>query len=335
MADKVRTIYDLAELAGVSAATVSRALAGKEVVSSKTAARIRKLAEEHGFKPSSLARNLRIRRRGAIGVVIPLGHERGQHISDPFFMTLIGHLADELTERGFDLVLSRVIPDRDDWLQKMIDADRVDGFIIIGQSDQSPVLDAAARAYLPMVAWGAFVQGQIHCSVGTDNYLGGRLATARLIERGCRNIAFFGSTAGIELSLRLEGARAAVAEAGGKVRLVETPTHLAAELSGADIAAFLDNADQAPDGIFAASDLIAMTAIQILAGRGLSVPGDVKVIGYDDLPLASSSVPPLTTIRQDIAAGAAHLVDSLLKRIEGRQTGSVVLNPELVLRASA
>ena len=334
MADKVRTIYDLAKLAGVSAATVSRALAGKEVVSSRTAARIRKLAEENGFTPSSVARNLRTRRRGAIGVVIPLGHERGQHISDPFFMTLIGHLADELTERGFDLVLSRVIPDRDDWLQKMIDADRVDGFIVIGQSDQSPVLDAAAQSYLPMVAWGAFVQGQIHCSVGTDNYLGGRLATAHLIERGCRNIAFFGSTRGIELSLRLEGARAAVAETKGRVRLAETPTHLAAELSGADIAAFLDSAEQSPDGIFAASDLIAMTAMQVLAGRGLGVPADVRVIGYDDLPLAASSVPPLTTIRQDIAAGAAHLVDSLLKRIEGQPTGSVVLNPQLVARSS-
>ena len=265
MAEKVRTIYDLAALAGVSAATVSRALAGKEVVSSKTAERIRRLAKEHGFTPSSVARNLRTRRRGAIGVVIPLGHERGQHISDPFFMTLIGHLADELTERGFDLVLSRVIPDRDDWLQKMIDADRVDGFIVIGQSDQSPILDAAARSYLPMVAWGAFVQGQIHCSVGTDNFLGGKLAAAHLIERGCRNIAFFGSTRGIELSLRLEGARAAVAEAKDDVRLVETPTHLSAELSGADIAAFLDSAERAPDGIFAASDLIAMTAIQVRA----------------------------------------------------------------------
>ena len=334
MAEKVRTIYDLAALAGVSAATVSRALAGKEVVSSKTAERIRRLAKEHGFTPSSVARNLRTRRRGAIGVVIPLGHERGQHISDPFFMTLIGHLADELTERGFDLVLSRVIPDRDDWLQKMIDADRVDGFIVIGQSDQSPILDAAARSYLPMVAWGAFVQGQIHCSVGTDNFLGGKLAAAHLIERGCRNIAFFGSTRGIELSLRLEGARAAVTEAKDDVRLVETPTHLSAELSGADIAAFLDSAERAPDGIFAASDLIAMTAIQVLAGRGLAAPGAVRVIGYDDLPLAKSSVPPLTTIRQDIAAGAAHLVESLLKRIEGHQTGSVVLNPELVVRSS-
>src|SRR5690606_37674208 len=183
--------------------------------------------------------------------------------------------ADELTERGFDLMLSRVIPSRPGWLQKMIDADRVDGFIVIGQSDQSQVLDKVAEHYLPMVAWGAFVQGQLHCSVGTDNYLGGRLATRHLIERGCRDIAFFGNTNAIELALRLEGARSAVAEAGGGVHLAETPTHLAAELSGADIAAFLDAAGKVPDGIFAASDLIAMTAIQVLTARGLSVPGGV------------------------------------------------------------
>lgn len=334
MSRKVRTIYDLAGLAGVSAATVSRALAGKTVVKGKTAERIRKLAEEHGFQPSMVARNLRTRKRGAIGVVIPLGHDRGQHVSDPFFMTLIGCLADQLTERGFDLVLSRVIPERDDWLEKLIASDRADGYIIIGQSDQSKVLDAVAKTYLPMVAWGAFVQGQAHCSVGTDNYLGGRLATAHLIERGCKSIAFLGNPLAIELSLRLEGARAAVAEAGGGVELVEIPTHLAVDISGEEIADYLDQVEKVPDGFFAASDMIALSAIQALTGRGLSVPGDVKVVGYDDLPIARTSVPPLTTIRQDIAAGAAHLLENLMQRIEGRMTGSIVLNSELVVRST-
>jgi DNA-binding LacI/PurR family transcriptional regulator len=250
-------------------------------------------------------------------------------------MTMIGCLADELTERGFDLVLSRVIPDRDDWLDAMIDADRVDGFIVIGQSDQSETLDAVARRYLPMVVWGAFSQGQSHCSVGTDNFLGGRLATRHLIERGCRHIAFFGNIRAIEIRQRLEGARAAIAESGAAADLVEIPTHLATELSGADVAAFLDGAERLPDGIFAASDMIAMTAIQVLAGRGIAVPRDVKVVGYDDLPIARSTVPPLTTIRQDIAIGASQLVDCLLERIEGKQTGSVVLNPELIVRESA
>jgi len=333
LSDKIRTIYDLAKLAGVSAATVSRALAGKNVVNSETSDRIRKLAEKHDFTPSALARNLRTRQRGAIGVVVPLGHDRGQHLSDPFFMTLIGFLADELTERGFELMLSRIIPNQDNWLSKLIDSDRVDGFIVIGQSDQSGVLDRMAADYLPMVAWGGFVQGQIHCSVGTDNFLGGRLATQHLIDRGCRRIAFLGNTQAIEPSLRLEGAKAAI-RARADIVLVDTPTHFAPDVSGSDIAAFLDQTDVAPDGIFAASDLIALTAIQVLATRGFSVPGDVKVIGYDDLYLAQTSSPPLSTVRQNIAAGASHLVSSLMKRIAGEATGSVILNPELIVRGT-
>lgn len=334
MTGKIRTIYDLAALAGVSAATVSRALAGKNMVNSKTSERIRKLADKHGFRPSALARNLRTRQRGAIGVVVPLGHDRGQHLSDPFFMTLIGYLADELTERGYDLMLSRVIPNRDNWLSALIDADRVDGFIVIGQSDQSDVLDSIATNYLPLVVWGGFVQGQIHCSVGTDNFLGGKLATEHLIERGCRRIAFLGNTQAMEPSLRLEGAKAAI-RARAEIELVDVPTRFASEVSGSDIDEFLSQSECLPDGIFAASDLIALTAVQVLAARGLSVPGDVKVVGYDDLYLAQTSVPPLTTVRQNIAAGATHLVDSLLKRIAGEATGSTILNPELIVRASS
>lgn len=335
MVTKVRTIYDLAALAGVSAATVSRALAGKGMVSASTEERIRALADEHGFRPSAFARNLRIKRRGAIGVVIPLGHDRAQHISDPFFMTMIGCLADELTERGFDLVLSRVIPDREDWLEDMIAGDRVDGYIIIGQSDQSAILDAAAGHYLPLVAWGAFAPGQAHCSVGTDNFLGGRLAAQHLIERGCKTIAFFGNTTAIEIQQRLEGARAAIAESSKPPRLLEIPTHLAAELNSSEIAKFLDEADALPEGVFAASDTIALSAIHVLAGRGVSVPRDVKVVGFDDLAMARTSMPALTTIRQDVAAGATQLVDCLLKRIDGKRTGSVILDPELIVRQSS
>ncbi len=335
MSKKIRTIYDLAELAGVSAATVSRALAGKNVVNSDTAERIRKLARTHDFTPSALARNLRIRRRGAIGVVIPLGHERAQHISDPFFMTMIGGLADELTERGFDLVLSRVLPDRKkNWLRAIIDADRVDGVIVIGQSDQSAVLDEVAASYLPIVAWGGFAQGQIHCSVGTDNFLGGKIATQHLIEKGCRRIAFFGNPEAIEIAQRLDGAQAAVAASAATVSLSKSPTHLAVDLSATEITQFFDTSSELPDGIFAASDVIAATIIQVLSLRGISIPEQVKVVGFDDLPIARGTIPPLTTVRQDIATGAIQLVDLLLKRIEGKSTGSVILNPELVVRGS-
>lgn len=334
LADKVRTIYDLAALAGVSPATVSRALAGKNLVNAETAARIRQLAQDHDFRPSALARNLRTRRRGAIGVVVPLGHDRGQHLSDPFFMTLIGALADELTERDLDLVLTRVIPSRPDWLTRMIDADRVDGLLIIGQSDQVEALDRTAADYLPMVVWGGLVPGQVHCSVGTDNFLGGKLAAQHLVDRGCRRIAFLGNTMAVEPSQRRDGARAVVDETPGAT-LIETQTHFASDVGGADIAQFLDESGAVPDGIFAASDLIASTAIQVLASRGLSVPGDVRIVGYDDLYLARTVAPPLTTVRQDIHGGARHMVASLFRRIEGERTGSIVLPPELIVRASS
>lgn len=331
---KIRTIHDLAKLAGTSSATVSRALAGNSLVNAKTAKRIRELAQAHSFRPSVFARNLRIKRRGAIGVVIPLGHESRQHISDPFFMTMIGHLADELTERGFDLMLSRIIPDDEDWLETIIAGDRVDGFILIGQSDQIKVLEAVATHYLPLVAWGAHSPGQTHCSVGSDNFLGGQLAVQHLIDRGCRRIAFLGNPQAIEIAQRLAGAQQAVDAQQGRVTLIEAPTHLVTELSGHDIDAFLAQSTAPPDGMFAASDVIAFSALQVLASRGLKVPGDVKVIGYDDLPFSSTAIPALTTIRQDIAMGASMLVRCLLERIEGSASGSVVLPPKLIPRAS-
>lgn len=161
---RVRNITDLAKLAGVSPGTVSRALADSQLIAKKTRERIQQMAREHDFRPNVMARNLRIKRAGAIGVLIPLGHETGQHISDPFFMTLLGHLADALTERGHDLLLSRVIPADPGWLSRVVDSGRVDGVILIGQSDQLTVIDTVAARYLPMVAWGANLPGQVHCS---------------------------------------------------------------------------------------------------------------------------------------------------------------------------
>jgi len=127
-----QNIQELARIAGVSTATVSRALAGTGNLSAQTRERIRNLAGELGFRPSSTARNLRTGRTGAIGVVVPLGHECTQHISDPFFMTLLSHIADNLVERGYDLLLSRVVPSDPAWLDNIVDSGRVDGIIVVG-----------------------------------------------------------------------------------------------------------------------------------------------------------------------------------------------------------
>ena len=332
---RIRNITDLAKLAGVSPGTVSRALADSQLIAKKTRERIQELAREHDFRPNVMARNLRIKRAGAIGVLIPLGHETGQHISDPFFMTLLGHLADALTERGHDLLLSRVIPTDHGWLNRVVDSGRVDGVILIGQSDQFEVIDKLAERYLPMVAWGANMPGQIHCSVGSDNRKGGELAARHLIERGCRNFAFFGDPIAPEISERLAGCRTALSEAGMGDALTILPAHLTAETAHPTISKWLDETKTIPNGIIAASDVIAMSALRALSEHKVSVPDEVRIVGYDDLSFANQTVPPLTTIRQDLSAGAAHLVDLLFRRIAGEPTHSVVLEPTLVVRQSS
>jgi DNA-binding LacI/PurR family transcriptional regulator len=281
-----------------------------------------------------MARNLRIQRTGAIGVFIPLGHETGQHISDPFFITMLGLLADALTERGYDLVLSRVIPTDENWLNHFLDSGRVDGLIVIGQSNQMAVIEAAAARYLPLVVWGGHSDGQVHCSVGSDNRRGGDIAATHLIKQGCNRLAFFGDPTSIEISQRLQGCEDAVARAGADVSLTVLPAHLVAEAAHPDIARFLGTVDARPQGIVAASDVIAMSALRALSEFGLSVPGDVRVVGYDGLAIGEQTVPRLSTISQDLSAGAEHLVTMLLRRIAGEHTDSVIMEPKLIVRMS-
>lgn len=337
MTDKVRirNINDLAKLAGVSPGTVSRALTDTGLISQKTRERIKALAREHDFRPNIMARNLRIQKTGAIGVVIPLGHETGQHISDPFFITMLGLLADALTERGYDLVLSRVIPTDDNWLDRFTDSGRVDGIIVIGQSDQFATLEAAAKRYRPLVVWGGYQKGQAHCSVGTDNIAGGEIAAQHLIDRGCRSITFFGDPAALELAQRLDGCRAAMARAGLSENLSVLPAHLVDTPDDTVMRDFLANRDTRPQGIFAASDVIAMSALRSLAELGIDVPAEIKVVGFDGLAIGEHTVPRLTTVRQDLTTGAHNLVDLLLRRIAGEETASVVMPPELVVRMSS
>lgn len=332
---RIRNIAELAAIAGVSAGTVSRALANKSVVNAKTRDRIQALAREHGFRVNQMASKLRRQETGVIAVVIPLGHDRRQHISDPFFMTLLGALADELTERGYDLMLSRAIPQDDPaWLERIVSSGMIDGVLMIGQSDQFDIIEEVAGEYRPLVVWGSHRDGQVHCSVGSDNRAGGQLAAEFLIGKGRSNLLFLGDTTGIEIDERYRGAAAVLAEHGlGELR--QLPVHLSMEEMSDELTAILAALEQGVDGIIAASDTIATTAIRLLDQRGIKVPDDVAVIGFDDLPLASHTVPQLTTIRQNIAGGAAEMVERLMQRLAGTEAEGLVMSPELIVRASA
>jgi DNA-binding LacI/PurR family transcriptional regulator len=333
-AQPIRTITDLARMAGVSAGTVSRALANNSLVNDKTRDRIQALAREHGFRPNQMASSLRRQKTGVIGVAIPLGHDQQQPISDTFFMTLLGRLADELTDRGYDLMLRRVLPGHDaDWLDRFIGSGMIDGVIVIGQSDQFDRIEDVAEGYRPMVVWGNRQEGQRHCVVGTDNRLGGRLAAERLIAAGATSLAFLGDTAAIEFAARFAGAREVADKRGIPIRSL--PTHLSHETMARDLAKHLPALMQECDGVFAATDTIAVACLHELTRQGLVVPDAVRLIGFDDLPIARQTNPALTTIRQDIDAGARALVDLLMRRLGGEDTESLVMPPHLIARGTA
>ena len=331
--ERIRNIKDLATLAGVSAGTVSRALANSELISAKTRAKVQALAQAHDFRPNALARNLRIQRTGAIGVAIPLGPETVAGYSDPLLIALLGSISDALAARGYDLLLLRVVASDEGWLDRLIGSGRVDGLIVIGEAGQPERLAGIARRYRPLVVWGE--GGGRYCSVGSDNRRGGALAAAHLLSRGCRRLAFLGDPRTGEIAARLAGCREAVASDGLAEPLVELPDRCVT--AGADPAfarLFAPGGDW-PQGIVAASGLLAMSALRALSECGLGVPEDVRVVGFDGRVLGEQTVPPLSSVVQDVPRGAAALVDLLLRRIAGEDTDSLVMEPWLVERQSS
>jgi DNA-binding LacI/PurR family transcriptional regulator len=329
----VRSISDLARIAGVSVSTVSRALTGKGTLNQSTRERIRAIATEHGFRLNVAAQNLRLGRTGSIGVILPLVQDQAQPLTDPFFSTMFGHLADVLTERGYDLLLSRVLPKGDMWLDDFVRSGRTDGIILLGQSNQSAVLNRTAEHYRPMVVWGAYAPENLYTTVGSDNFAGGVIAARHLLQRGCRRLAWFGNADGPEFAARQAGFLSALPD-DIRDQCTIVPMPISPEGSRAAARAFF-GAGHRPDGVFAVSDVGAISVMSAAGEAGIAVPGEMAVIGFDDIVLAQLSHPTLTTVRQDIETGARMLVDLLLRRMAGCETQSIQFVPQLIARGSA
>lgn len=326
---------DIARMAGVSISTVSRALAGNPLIPKSLRDQIVEIAQTHGYVVNQSARNLRLRKTDTIGVIIPLAQEAGQLISDPFFLEMVGRLADEITRRDYSVLLNKVIVTEAGWLERIIQSHRADGLLLIGQSTQHAALNAVSDVYKPMVVWGARLPGQRYCAVGSDNVEGGRLAVAHLVGAGRKRIAFLGAIDAPEAAQRFEGYKKGLAEAGIAFDPgLAVPTPYTLDEARQAVTAFLSTG-VAFDAVFAFSDVIALAAISALAAVGRTVPGDVAVVGFDDVVLARHSTPPLTTVRQDLAFGARAMVDLLFRRMAGEDAASTLAPVELVVRGSS
>jgi DNA-binding LacI/PurR family transcriptional regulator len=326
---------DLGRLAGASASTVSRALAESPLVAPKKREQIVRLARERGYVVNAQARNLRLRRKQrTLTVAILMGEELRLQLSDLVITQMLGCLADEITRNDYGMYLRKVSPPAERWLEDLVDSGDSDGILVLGQLGEHEALQKVAKRYRPLVVWGAHQPRQSYCSVGTENESGAKAAIEHLIQMGRRRIVFVGSVASPHLRLRYEGYRQAVARVAAHAAPRTISCTLDASSAFEAVSAAVRNGVTF-DAIFAANDVIAISAIRALNASGISVPEDVAVVGFGDIPIAAYCSPPLTTVRQDLQRGAKTLVELLLRRVKGEQTRSVTLPVELVVRESS
>jgi DNA-binding LacI/PurR family transcriptional regulator len=325
---------DVAKKAGVSVSTVSRALAGSSLTNEKTAQRVREIAESLNYSINIAAKNFRLQHNRTIAVVLPFDFRTAQSASDPFFISLLGSVADAITARGYEMLLSRVSAEQIYSVAQLVQTGRAVGIILIGQWHQHDQLNQLGSQGLPLVVWGARMPDQTYSTVGSDNLLGGKLAAEHLIKLGRKQIAFFGDTELPEVRQRFSGFETTLKQAGYEFAAeLFVPAPFVAE-SGKHAVEHLLKRQASFDGIFACSDLLAMTAIQALQHVGKSVPHDVAVVGYDDVPVASFFHPTITTISQHVESAGEALVQSLLNRLDGNNVPYKLLMTELIVRAS-
>ncbi|ARF53963.1 LacI family DNA-binding transcriptional regulator [Streptomyces gilvosporeus] len=324
------TLKDVARASGCSVATVSRVLAGTRPVGAETARTVREAAARLGYRPNQVARALRSRSTGTVGLVLP-------QITNPFFPSLVRELEHALHAEGRAVLLA----DCDD--DPLTEAARigalldrqVDALLLIPADEhhsRDAVLEAAAR--VPLVLLDRGCGPGVADSVAVDNAAGTALVLEHLAATGRRRPCFIGAagTASTAVERRVAyetGAAAFGPQAPGRTEL--------GDFSVAWGRAAVDRLWPArPDAVVCANDLIAVGALQRLRQLGADVPGEVAVTGFDDIPLAGLADPALTTVRQPVPELAAEATRLLTHRPAGSASRRTVrLTPELVVRASS
>lgn len=334
--ETVQTLDDLARLANVSKSTVSRALNNSPLLSQETKERIQAIARKYHYRINAPARNLRMRQSHTIGFVAPDYSPEFLSVEDLFGQELLSGVGKGLQALGYDLLIIHVTPRDTTWASEYLDSGRVDGFVLVTSHLKPAQIQKLIELEAPFIGWGTPFPGLHYCSVSGDNFAGGRLATDRLIQIGRKRVAFLGGPEGnVTVQQRLRGYEDALHAAGIKVDpnlVIYTDYSYASGL-----AAMERLFDRSPDldAVFVNSDLMAIAAIRVIQGRGRSIPGDVAVVGYDDLPIARYNSLPLTTVRQDLRLAGKLLAQNLIQYIQTGVVTNVVLPVSLVLRETA
>lgn len=326
------TIKDVAALAGVSFTTVSHVMNQTRPVSAPVAAKVKAAIRQLNYVPSGVARSLRARQTGTIGLLVP-------NNTNSYFAELARGIEDYCERNGYCVFLCNSDDDvrkQQNYL-RVLREKRIDGLIVASAGDDSVLVELLAAARVPVVMVDRQIAGLVADAVQIDHEAGAYLATQHLLQLGHRRLACIGGPPGMDVSaLRLDGFRRAMAEnalpiAPGAIVASDFSSH------GGYAAAKQLFQTFKPTGIFASNDMMGIGALRAAAEQGLRVPHEVSVVGFDDIELGRYVFPALTTVGQPILSLGEATAQTLLARIGGSLAGEQhrqILPPALTIRES-
>ena len=304
------TLKDIAQRAGVTATTVSRVINNRGYISEGTRKKVYAAMEEMHYQPNELARAFSKQYTNTIGLIVP-------HISHPFFIKVISNLESSAAEKGFKLLLcnSKEQPEKEQDYLDMCISNRVAGIVLCSKYVQTREFRKMNIPVVNLERGGDDDTISVQC----DNYQGGKLAAEHLIECGCKNLLHFGGVAGKDMPAdrRADGFSDVCKKAGIPYRILVSDRLQYGSMHYED---FIRRALQEfpdVDGIFASSDLIAAQLLQVCHNLNIDVPSQMKIVGFDDVNIASLTTPPITTIHQPIKEMAKMAVELLVRSGNG------------------
>lgn len=327
MTQKRVSIREIAELSGVSVATVSRVINNNGRFSETTRQKVMAVIREQGYETNAMAKGLRMHKSNTIGIVVP-------DLNNSFFADLVEKIEQQLFETGYSTIICDTArdPRKEAGYLKMLEAKLVDGLIVI--SGLKEFDSQQLSRHVPIVCIDRKPNTDIIKYIGSDHYKGAQLATEKLISAKTNPILLTGSRDSPSLIDRIKGYQDTLAKNGlqadntSVIRLTEeeeqTPDTRRSALR--EILRELMTKTQPPIGIFAVSDTLAADVLIAAHSMFISVPSDLKVIGFDDAPIARYCYPELTTIRQNTDEIAVHATSYLVSAIQGKAEQNSSIN---------
>lgn len=329
-----QTMQDIARKAGVSKSTVSRALNNDPRINAKTRERILKIAREMDYRPHKMARALAKKRTNIIGVMIP---KTPRSVSDPFFLEFLGGIGEETSKKGFSLILP--IFERGDGrdFKEFFSQNKVDGLILTEPEIRDKRISYLQSENIPFVFSGNPRVEENVSWVDADNERAAFKAVSHLIEKGHRKIATIAGNDNLVAGvLRLEGYKKALKSAGIEINDDLIVSADFQEEGGYKAVERLLEKGQKFTALFAANDFMAIGAMKAIKERGLLIPEDIAVMGFDGTFLSGHVEPPLSTVQlpiKDLGKNCAEIITSIINN-GARENEGILLETKLLLRDS-